>query len=127
MGKVGQPRRVVALRMSVAPTQMEEGQALVVGSTSWKALWLTELKALGALALPVVLQTSAQQGLVVTDQVRSRRRRVLFSPGKHGLTSLGIRGAAADGRQPSVTTRSADAFQKSGIWMDAHEGHCCWS
>ncbi|KAG2422068.1 hypothetical protein HXX76_016303, partial [Chlamydomonas incerta] len=48
---------------------MEQGQALVTGSATWRALWLTELKALGALALPVVLQTSAQQGLVVTDQI----------------------------------------------------------
>eukprot|EP00198_Chlamydomonas_reinhardtii_P010969 XP_001700306.1 predicted protein [Chlamydomonas reinhardtii] len=48
---------------------MEEGQALVAGSASRRALWLAELKALGALALPVVLQTSAQQGLVVTDQI----------------------------------------------------------
>ncbi|KAG2486121.1 hypothetical protein HYH03_015216 [Edaphochlamys debaryana] len=34
-----------------------------------KKLWSAELKALGALALPVVIQTSAQQGMTVVDQI----------------------------------------------------------
>ncbi len=34
-----------------------------------RTIWLAELRSLGALALPIVLQTSAQQGMTVTDQV----------------------------------------------------------
>lgn len=64
---------------------MEEGQALVAGSASRRALWLAELKALGALALPVVLQTSAQQGLVVTDQVGAAGAGGFWLSGELGL------------------------------------------
>ncbi|GLC56361.1 hypothetical protein PLESTB_001096400 [Pleodorina starrii] len=38
-------------------------------TSSTRALWVAELRSLGALALPVVIQTSAQQGMSVIDQV----------------------------------------------------------
>ncbi|GLI60793.1 hypothetical protein VaNZ11_003027 [Volvox africanus] len=50
------------------------GDGLALGQTSpspstTRALWQAELRSLAALALPVVIQTSAQQGMTVTDQV----------------------------------------------------------
>ncbi|GIL81053.1 hypothetical protein Vretimale_9243 [Volvox reticuliferus] len=50
------------------------GDGLALGQTSpspssKRALWQAELRSLAALALPVVIQTSAQQGMTVIDQV----------------------------------------------------------